>query len=418
MLLDDHFATIVAGIEQGRATFLNIRRFLTYHLTDNVAELTPFVVWALSGGRFPLALGVLQILALDLGTDTLSAVALGAEPPAPGRPRPAAGLRAAARPHRGPPGLRGARPDRGRHVDGGLPRHLRARRLAAGRLVPGGTIAAAASGAAFMAVVAGQAANAFACRSSSTPAPALGWTTNRLLIPAISIGVAVSLAAVFIGPVAHELDQAPPTLGGWLVVLAARGPARRRHPRGAARGGVRWSIGPVMVRSAERRRRPDLDLALLIAASTGLVIGVVAYLAGAEDVADAAWTVATLAAVGPATVWVAGAAWHRRLGADVVALLALVGTLRGRRAVGRCAHRRDARDREKPRVVGVGAGSPPCAHGAGRAGTSCRPPSRRHARGHRRRRGGARRPALRPAGRGGAVDGILDEARPCSTSRR
>ena len=65
--------TIVAAIEQGRATFANIRRFLTYHLTDNVAELTPFVVWALSGGRFPLALGVLQILALDIGTDILPA---------------------------------------------------------------------------------------------------------------------------------------------------------------------------------------------------------------------------------------------------------------------------------------------------------------------------------------------------------
>ncbi len=52
---------------------MNIRRFLTYHLTDNVAELLPFVVWMLSGGRFPLALGVLQILALDIGTDTVSA---------------------------------------------------------------------------------------------------------------------------------------------------------------------------------------------------------------------------------------------------------------------------------------------------------------------------------------------------------
>ncbi|MGN6577504.1 MAG: cation-translocating P-type ATPase, partial [Nocardioides sp.] len=82
VLLDDAFASIVAGVEQGRATFVNMRRFLTYHLTDNVAELAPFVVWALSGGSFPLALGVMQILALDLGTDTLSAVALGAEPPA------------------------------------------------------------------------------------------------------------------------------------------------------------------------------------------------------------------------------------------------------------------------------------------------------------------------------------------------
>ena len=83
VLLDDNFGTIVAAVEQGRAAFGNIRRFLTYHLTDNVAELAPFVVWALSGGRFPLALGVLQILALDIGTDTLPAVALGAEPPAP-----------------------------------------------------------------------------------------------------------------------------------------------------------------------------------------------------------------------------------------------------------------------------------------------------------------------------------------------
>src|SRR5690606_3768384 len=74
-------ATIVAAVEQGRATYANVRRFLTYHLTDNVAELTPFVVWAPSAGRIPLALGVLQILALDIGTDLLPALALGAEPP-------------------------------------------------------------------------------------------------------------------------------------------------------------------------------------------------------------------------------------------------------------------------------------------------------------------------------------------------
>ncbi len=83
VLLDDDFATIVASVEQGRATFSNVHRFLTYHLTDNVAELTPFAVWALSGGRFPLALGVLQILALDIGTDLLPALALGAEAPNP-----------------------------------------------------------------------------------------------------------------------------------------------------------------------------------------------------------------------------------------------------------------------------------------------------------------------------------------------
>jgi len=48
VLLDDNFETIVAAIEQGRTTFAHTRRFLTYHLTVNVAELTPFVVWALS----------------------------------------------------------------------------------------------------------------------------------------------------------------------------------------------------------------------------------------------------------------------------------------------------------------------------------------------------------------------------------
>ena len=221
VLLDDHFASIVAGIEQGRATFLNIRRFLTYHLTDNVAEVTPFLVWALSGGRFPLALGVLQILALDLGTDTLSAVALGAEPPAPdtlSRPPITGRLlnRTVARRAFGVLGPTEAAMS--------MVAFLATFVLAGwrpGDSFPGGTIAAAASGAAFLAVVAGQAANAFACRSSSAPASALGWTTNRLMIPAISIGVAVSLAAVFVGPVARELDHGPPTIGGWLVVFAA-----------------------------------------------------------------------------------------------------------------------------------------------------------------------------------------------------
>ena len=57
VLLDDHFATIVTAVEYGRATFANIRRFLTYHLTDNVAELAPFLLWGLTGGSVPLALG-------------------------------------------------------------------------------------------------------------------------------------------------------------------------------------------------------------------------------------------------------------------------------------------------------------------------------------------------------------------------
>ncbi len=79
VLLDDNFATIVRAVQHGRITFSNMRRFLTYHLVCNVAELTPFVIWAVSGGRFPLALGVLQILCFDVGADVLPALALGVE---------------------------------------------------------------------------------------------------------------------------------------------------------------------------------------------------------------------------------------------------------------------------------------------------------------------------------------------------
>ena len=136
VLLDDAFASIVAGVEQGRATFVNVRRFLTYHLTDNVAELTPFVVWALSGGQFPLALGVLQILAIDIGTDTLSAVALGAEPPARHLLERAPGVGPADERHRAASRVRPARAAHRRAVDAGLPRVDGGRRLDARRPVP------------------------------------------------------------------------------------------------------------------------------------------------------------------------------------------------------------------------------------------------------------------------------------------
>ena len=96
MLLDDNFTHIVEAVEEGRAAFDNIKRFLTYHLTDNVAELAPFAVWALSAGSIPLMISVLQVLALDIGTDLLPALALGAEKPEPGvmeRPPRAKGAR-------------------------------------------------------------------------------------------------------------------------------------------------------------------------------------------------------------------------------------------------------------------------------------------------------------------------------------
>ncbi len=82
ILLDDNFATIVAAIEEGRAVFDNIRKFLTYILTSNIPELVPYLAFVLFG--IPLPLTIIQILAVDLGTDMLPALALGAEKPDPG----------------------------------------------------------------------------------------------------------------------------------------------------------------------------------------------------------------------------------------------------------------------------------------------------------------------------------------------
>ncbi len=81
VLLDDNFASIVAAIEEGRGVFDNIRKFLVYILSSNVPEAVPYLASVLCG--IPLPLTVLQILAVDLGTDMLPALALGAERPSP-----------------------------------------------------------------------------------------------------------------------------------------------------------------------------------------------------------------------------------------------------------------------------------------------------------------------------------------------
>ncbi|MEU9048194.1 MULTISPECIES: cation-transporting P-type ATPase [unclassified Kitasatospora] len=84
VLTDDNFATIVAAVEAGRRTYDNIRKFIVYIFSHAVPEVVPFLVFALAGGAIPLPLTVMQILAIDLGTDTLPALALGREKAEPG----------------------------------------------------------------------------------------------------------------------------------------------------------------------------------------------------------------------------------------------------------------------------------------------------------------------------------------------
>lgn len=81
VLLDDNFASIVAAIEEGRAVYDNIRKFLTYILTSNIPEIVPYLAFVLF--KIPLPLTVIQILAVDLGTDMLPALGLGTEKPHP-----------------------------------------------------------------------------------------------------------------------------------------------------------------------------------------------------------------------------------------------------------------------------------------------------------------------------------------------
>ena len=82
MLLEDNFATIVQAIRFGRSVVNNIGRFITYGLASNVSAVAPFL--AMVTAAIPAALTVLPILAVDLGTDLLPALGLGAETPEPG----------------------------------------------------------------------------------------------------------------------------------------------------------------------------------------------------------------------------------------------------------------------------------------------------------------------------------------------
>jgi sodium/potassium-transporting ATPase subunit alpha len=79
ILLDDNFATIVSAVEEGRAVYYNIRKFITYIFASNIPEAVPYLTYILL--RIPLPLTIMQILAVDLGTDMLPALALGTEKP-------------------------------------------------------------------------------------------------------------------------------------------------------------------------------------------------------------------------------------------------------------------------------------------------------------------------------------------------
>jgi magnesium-transporting ATPase (P-type) len=222
VLLDDNLAHLVEAVEEGRAAFDNTRNFLTYHLTDNVAELAPFVLWALSGGAIPLLLSVLQVLALDIGTDLLPALALGAEPPAPDVMH---------RPPRGPKEHLLNRPVLLRAFGWLGPVEAVASFTAAlaGAAVllgwrPGdplpaaGTPLATLSGILFASIVLMQMANAFECRSPDRSALATDAFSNHLLLGAVAATACALALFLYVPALASALGADPPSAGGWAIV--------------------------------------------------------------------------------------------------------------------------------------------------------------------------------------------------------
>ena len=223
VLLDDHFATIVNAIEEGRAVFENIRKFLTYILTSNIPQIVPYLAFVLF--RIPLPLTVIQILAVDLGTDMLPALALGAE-------RPHADVM-----HRPP------RPRHERLLSWPL---LARAYLFLGPLEALGALAAfffvlgasgwqygqipvigdplypaylAATTACLVAIVLAQMVNVFVCRHPLLPAWHFPLFENRLLLAGLAVEGGLLLAIVYTPWGNRLFGTAPLSIDVWLFAL-------------------------------------------------------------------------------------------------------------------------------------------------------------------------------------------------------
>merc|ERR1712193_303074 len=77
ILLDDNFASIVTGVEEGRLIFDNLKKSIAYTLTSNIPEISPFLIFILAD--VPLPLGTVTILCIDLGTDMVPAISMAYE---------------------------------------------------------------------------------------------------------------------------------------------------------------------------------------------------------------------------------------------------------------------------------------------------------------------------------------------------
>jgi len=223
ILTDDCFASIVNAIEEGRTVYDNIRKFITYIFGSNIAEGVPFIVTLFSFGLIPLPVTVMQTLAVDLGTDMIPAVALGADPPEKGvmdrPPRPSS-----------------ERLLNMRVLVLGLLWHGSINSIAAmsayfflnwehgwpnQRLAPAGTpVYQMATTMTFAAIVLAQVGAVFACQSNHTSIFQMGFLTNRWVLWGILFEGGFLLMVVCVPFMQRIFNTAPITLKDWLFVLS------------------------------------------------------------------------------------------------------------------------------------------------------------------------------------------------------
>jgi Ca2+-transporting ATPase len=236
ILTDDNFGAVASAVEEGRTVFDNLRKFSTYIFASNIPEMIPLVLSALFD--IPMTLTVAQILAIDLGTDLLPALALGSE-----RPEPDVMTR--------PPRKRGQplldRSVAGRSLWLGLvetvlcyagfffvyywvdpsgwqglirPMWLPYEQLLG--TMPGKTYILATT--VFLAgVVSCQIGNAFACRTSRGRVGGLGYFSNRMLLLTAALAIALLFTLIYV-PVLNSLFELLPLPPVFWAFLALFGP--------------------------------------------------------------------------------------------------------------------------------------------------------------------------------------------------
>jgi len=232
VLTDDNFATIIGAVEEGRTIYQNIRKFITYILASNVPELLPFL--AMVAFKIPPALVIMQILAIDLGTDMVPALALGAEtaetgtmtqlPRAKDQPLMDRGLLLRAYGWLGIiegilgmaaffwvwhghgfdlPALQAVTPALQTHT----------------ATAPVVAIYLQATTLTLAAIVACQTGNVFACRSEKTAVWRLGWCSNPLIWVGIAVEWALIAAIITLPALQRIFSTAPLSLGQWALLL-------------------------------------------------------------------------------------------------------------------------------------------------------------------------------------------------------